>query len=107
MFGPIMVLWFVTLGGLGVARSCEQPDVLTALYPGYAIAMLAQHPAVALAILGAVFLVLTGGEALYADMGHFGKQPVRIAWFALVWPGVAAQLLRSGRVAARVRHGAR
>ena len=96
LFGPIMVIWFVTLGGLGIASIARAPEVLTALYPGYALTMLAQHPAVALAILGAVFLVLTGGEALYADMGHFGKTPVRLAWFALVWPGLLLNYFGQG-----------
>jgi KUP system potassium uptake protein len=96
LFGPIMVLWFVTLGALGVMHIADEPRVLAALFPGYALATLAQHPALALAILGAVFLVLTGGEALYADMGHFGKQPVRIAWFALVWPGLVLNYFGQG-----------
>ena len=96
LFGPIMVLWFVTLGVLGIIMIARRPEVLAALFPGYALAMLAQHPAVALAILGAVFLVLTGGEALYADMGHFGKKPVRLAWFALVWPGLLLNYFGQG-----------
>jgi KUP system potassium uptake protein len=96
LFGPIMVVWFVTLGALGIIMIARRPEVLAALFPGYALAMLAQHPAVALAILGAVFLVLTGGEALYADMGHFGKAPVRLAWFALVWPGLLLNYFGQG-----------
>jgi KUP system potassium uptake protein len=96
LFGPIMVVWFVTLGALGIAAILREPSVLRALFPGYALAMLAQHPAVALTILGAVFLVLTGGEALYADMGHFGKQPVRLAWFTLVWPGLLLSYFGQG-----------
>jgi KUP system potassium uptake protein len=96
LFGPIMVIWFTTLGILGVVAIVRQPIVLTALFPVYAIEMLAQHPAVSLTILGAVFLVLTGGEALYADMGHFGKTPVRLAWFALVWPGLVLNYFGQG-----------
>jgi KUP system potassium uptake protein len=96
LFGPIMALWFVTLGVLGIIMIARRPEVLAALNPGYALAMLAQHPTVALAILGAVFLVLTGGEALYADMGHFGKQPVRLAWFSLVWPGLLLNYFGQG-----------
>jgi KUP system potassium uptake protein len=102
MFGPIMVVWFTTLGVLGVLSIVREPRVLEALFPGFGIALLARHPGLALAILGAVFLALTGGEALYADMGHFGKKPVRLAWFMLVWPGLllnyfgqGAALLRS------------
>ncbi len=96
LFGPVMVVWFVTLGVLGSMAIVRQPAVLAALFPGYAIAMLIQHPLIALSILGAVFLVLTGGEALYADMGHFGKRPVRIAWFALVWPGLLLNYFGQG-----------
>ena len=96
LFGPIMALWFVTLGALGIIMIARRPEVLAALNPGHALATLAQHPAVALAILGAVFLVLTGGEALYADMGHFGKKPVRLAWFALVWPGLLLNYFGQG-----------
>ncbi len=70
--------------------------MLAAVYPGYGIALLATHPSVALTILGAVFLVLTGAEALYADMGHFGKQPVRLAWFILVWPGLLLSYFGQG-----------
>jgi KUP system potassium uptake protein len=96
MFGPIMVVWFGTLAVLGTQAILRAPDVLSALYPGHAIALLATHPAVALTILGAVFLVLTGGEALYADMGHFGKGPVRLAWFTLVWPALLLNYFGQG-----------
>jgi KUP system potassium uptake protein len=96
MFGPIMVVWFVTLAGLGAMAIVREPAVLAALSPTYGLAMIASHPAVALAILGAVFLVLTGGEALYADMGHFGRRPVRLAWFALVWPGLLINYFGQG-----------
>jgi KUP system potassium uptake protein len=88
LFGPIMVLWFGTMAVLGVIEITEAPQVLAAVSPRYAVAVLATHPGVALTILGAVFLVLTGAEALYADMGHFGKQPVRLAWISLVWPAL-------------------
>jgi len=98
LFGPIMVLWFFTLGILGVIAIVRAPEVLVAVYPGYGIALLVTHPTVALAILGAVFLVLTGAEALYADMGHFGKQPVRLAWFILVWPGLLLSYFGQGAI---------
>ena len=88
LFGPIMVLWFLALGASGLSWILREPQVLAALNPVYGIELLADRPMVALAIIGAVFLALTGGEALYADMGHFGKTPVRIAWFALVWPAL-------------------
>ncbi|HUL80578.1 MAG TPA: KUP/HAK/KT family potassium transporter, partial [Gammaproteobacteria bacterium] len=96
MFGPIMMVWFATLGVLGVIEIVREPPVLRALFPGYGLALLARHPTLALAILGAVFLVLTGGEALYADMGHFGKRPVRLAWFTLVWPGLLLNYFGQG-----------
>jgi KUP system potassium uptake protein len=96
LFGPIMVVWFVTLGGLGAMAIVREPAVLAALSPTYAFATIATHPALSFAILGAVFLVLTGGEALYADMGHFGRKPVRLAWFALVWPGLLLNYFGQG-----------
>ncbi len=96
MFGPIMVLWFVTLAALGVREIAAAPEVIAAISPRHALALLATHPSVALTILGAVFLVLTGAEALYADMGHFGKQPVRIAWLGLVWPALLLNYFGQG-----------
>jgi KUP system potassium uptake protein len=96
LFGPIMLLWFGTLAALGIAAIVRAPAVLAALSPTHAVTMLAAHPAVALTILGAVFLVLTGGEALYADMGHFGKGPVRLAWFTLVWPALLLNYFGQG-----------
>jgi KUP system potassium uptake protein len=96
LFGPIMVLWFVTLAVLGILAIQRAPIVLAALYPAYAIEALATYPGVALSILGAVFLVVTGGEALYADMGHLGKGPVRLAWFTLVWPGLLLNYFGQG-----------
>ena len=103
MFGPVMLLWFATLGVLGTVQILKAPSVLAAVDPRHGMALLATHPLLALAILGATFLTVTGGEALYADMGHFGKRPVRIAWFALVWPalllnyfGQGALLLQAG-----------
>jgi KUP system potassium uptake protein len=96
MFGPIMAVWFTTIGTLGVLAIVREPRVLEALFPGFGLALLARHPTLALTILGAVFLVLTGGEALYADMGHFGKRPVRLAWFTLVWPGLLLNYFGQG-----------
>ncbi|MEO8466195.1 MAG: KUP/HAK/KT family potassium transporter [Gammaproteobacteria bacterium] len=98
LFGPIMVLWFCTLGVLGVIAILRAPEVLVAVSPWYGIALLATHPTVAFTILGAVFLVLTGAEALYADMGHFGKKPVRLAWFVLVWPGLLLSYFGQGAI---------
>ncbi len=96
LFGPIMVLWFGTLATLGVLAIVRVPEVLYALSPTYAVELLARRPGVALAVLGAVFLALTGGEALYADMGHFGRGPVRFAWFAVVWPGLLLNYFGQG-----------
>lgn len=96
LFGPIMILWFCVLGVLGAAAIARHPAVLGAVNPVHGVQLLIQHPGLALAILAAVFLVLTGGEALYADMGHFGKQPVRLAWIALVWPGLLLNYFGQG-----------
>jgi KUP system potassium uptake protein len=95
-FGPVMILWFVVIAILGVSAIARHPVVLVAINPGYGITLLITHSGTALAILGAVFLALTGGEALYADMGHFGKTPVRIAWFALVWPSLVLNYFGQG-----------
>jgi KUP system potassium uptake protein len=105
LFGPVMILWFLTISVTGARSILQHPEVLVAIDPRYGVGILATHPMTALAILGGVFLSLTGGEALYADMGHFGKAPVRIAWFALVWPsliinyfGQGALLLHQGKM---------
>jgi KUP system potassium uptake protein len=95
-FGPIMVVWFAVLGVSGALAIAAKPEVLVAVDPHYAAALLAHSPGMALAIIGAVFLALTGGEALYADMGHFGKAPVRIAWFVLVWPALVLNYFGQG-----------
>jgi KUP system potassium uptake protein len=104
-FGPIMLVWFLALAASGAAAVSRHPGVLAALDPHHALLLVGSHTGLALAIIGAVFLALTGGEALYADMGQFGKRPVRIAWFALVWPalvvnyfGQGALVLEAGRM---------
>ncbi len=104
LFGPVMVVWFVVITVIGAIPLARHPQVLAALNPYFGLTLLFHRPGVALAIIGAVFLAITGGEALYADMGHFGKQPVRIAWFVLVGPalvinyfGQGALLLELGR----------
>jgi len=96
LFGPIMMLWFLVLGVTGVHAMLRHPSVLVALSPSYGVWLLVQRPGVALAIIGGVFLAMTGGEALYADMGHFGKKPVRIAWFAVVWPSLVLNYFGQG-----------
>jgi KUP system potassium uptake protein len=98
LFGPIMLVWFVVLGLTGAVAIRHDPLVLEAVNPLYGIELLANRPGVALAIIGAVFLAITGGEALYADMGHFGKEPVRMAWFALVWPALILNYFGQGAV---------
>jgi KUP system potassium uptake protein len=96
MFGPIMILWFAALAVLGVIEIIKAPQVLAAVNPWFAIKLFASHPGLALVILGAVFLAVTGAEALYADMGHFGKRPVRLAWLVLVWPALLLNYFGQG-----------
>jgi KUP system potassium uptake protein len=88
VFGPIMVLWFTCIALLGIGGIIREPRVLAALNPWYAIDFFIRDGLQGFLILGAVVLVLTGGEALYADMGHFGKRPIRLAWFGLVLPAL-------------------
>jgi KUP system potassium uptake protein len=95
-FGPITVVWFVVIGVAGVAQIIQNPVVLLALSPTYAITFSIEHHAIAFITLGAVFLCLTGAEALYADMGHFGKLPIRIAWFGLVMPSLVLNYFGQG-----------
>jgi KUP system potassium uptake protein len=96
LFGPIMVIWFTTLAVLGITWIVRLPAVLAAFDPRYAIGFFADNGFMGFAVLGAVFLVVTGGEALYADMGHFGKRPIRIAWFAFVLPALVLNYLGQG-----------
>jgi KUP system potassium uptake protein len=95
-FGPITVVWFLAIGLLGVLQIVKNPSVLMALSPIYALRFVVQHYEIAFITLGAVFLCLTGAEALYADMGHFGKQPIRIAWFGLVMPSLVLNYFGQG-----------
>jgi KUP system potassium uptake protein len=96
LFGPIMVVWFVVLAALGLVWIARLPAVLAAFDPRYAVAFFTNNGFTGFAVLGAVFLVVTGGEALYADMGHFGKRPIRLAWFALVLPALVLNYLGQG-----------
>jgi KUP system potassium uptake protein len=86
LFGPMMLVWFAVLAVLGVVSIALHPIVLTAVNPVHAVRFFAEHSTVAFAVFGAVFLTVTGGEALYSDLGHFGRKPIALAWFALVWP---------------------
>jgi len=96
LFGPIMVVWFVVLAALGISWIVRLPAVLSAFDPRHAVSFFAANGFTGFAVLGAVFLVVTGGEALYADMGHFGKQPIRLAWYALVLPSLVLNYLGQG-----------
>jgi KUP system potassium uptake protein len=86
IFGPIMVVWFIAIAGTGLVQIVQNPKVLQAMWPGHALGFMVEHYRIGFVTLGAVFLCVTGAEALYADMGHFGKTPIRIAWFGLVMP---------------------
>ncbi len=96
LFGPVMVAWFVTLAGLGAHWIVQQPAVLGAVDPRHALRFFEAHGFHAFVVLGSVFLAVTGAEALYADMGHFGKQPIRVAWFALVLPALLVNYFGQG-----------
>jgi len=96
LFGPIMVVWFAVIGVLGFVSMLKHPVVLTAIDPSHAVSFFREHGWHGFAVLGAVFLVVTGGEALYADMGHFGKRPIRFAWFTLVLPALLLNYFGQG-----------
>ena len=96
LFGPIMLLWFSVLALLGIHGISQYPEVLKALNPYWCIHFFIAHPGIGVAILGAVVLALTGAEALYADMGHFGRKPIARAWFFLVLPGLLLNYLGQG-----------
>ncbi len=95
-FGPVMVVWFLVIGGLGALAIAERPGVLRALSPTYGAAFVADRPWTAFVALGAVVLCITGTEALYADMGHLGRRPIALAWLALVLPGLALSYFGQG-----------
>jgi KUP system potassium uptake protein len=95
-FGPVTLLWFVVLVLLGVPQVLERPEVLVAMNPAYAAGFIAERPLLAFVALGAVVLVVTGGEALYADLGHFGRLPIRIAWYGLVMPALVINYFGQG-----------
>jgi len=96
LFGPVMTLWFVTIGVAGLAHVLPHPDIIKGLSPSYAAAFVAERPFIAFVALGAVVLCITGAEALYADMGHFGRPPIRRAWFFLVFPALTFNYLGQG-----------
>ncbi|HJU99065.1 MAG TPA: potassium transporter Kup [Burkholderiaceae bacterium] len=95
-FGPIMLLWFGALAAMGVVNIIAAPQILAALNPWHALRFLLENRLIAFVALGAVVLAFTGAEALYADMGHFGKKPIRMAWFLIVFPSLALNYLGQG-----------
>jgi KUP system potassium uptake protein len=95
-FGPITVVWFLAIGAMGLVQIVKNPSVMLALSPAYALDFVFNHYGIAFITLGAVFLCLTGAEALYADMGHFGKTPIRLAWFGLVMTSLVLNYFGQG-----------
>ena len=96
LFGPVTATWFLTLGALGVINIVKDPSIFHALNPYYAVRFLIENGVVGFFILGSVFLAVTGAEALYADMGQFGRRPIRFAWLWIVWPCLALNYLGQG-----------
>jgi len=95
-FGPITLLWFATLAVLGVSHIVNNPAILWALSPHYALGFMFHNPGITFILLGAVVLCVTGAEALYADLGHFGKKPIRLAWFSVVMPALTLNYFGQG-----------
>ncbi len=106
VFGPVMMVWFATIAALGIYEVALAPEILAAVNPWYAIQFFITHGRQAFVLLGAVVLVVTGGEALYADMGHFGKRPIRMAWFYLVLPALLLNYFGQGALILRDPAGA-
>ena len=100
-FGPMTALWFLTIGALGALSIVETPSVLAAVQPSYAYHFFADHPLISFIALGAVVLAVTGTEALYADMGHFGRGPIRVAWVCIVWPALLLNYFGQGALLLR------
>lgn len=96
IFGPITLVWFVTIAILGIRGILMQPEILKAFNPFHGLSFLAGHGKIGLVVLGSVVLAVTGGEALYADMGHFGPRPIRLAWFVAVFPALILNYLGQG-----------
>jgi KUP system potassium uptake protein len=100
-FGPLMLVWFLVLGALGLAQLLQNPQVLEALSPVHAVDFFAANGFAGFKVLGTVFLVVTGGEALYADLGHFGRGPIRLGWFTLVLPALLLNYFGQGALLLR------
>jgi KUP system potassium uptake protein len=95
-FGPITLVWFAAIAALGVYHIASHPEIMWAISPHFAVQFMVNEPAITFLILGAVVLCVTGGEALYADMGHFGKKPIRLAWFSVVMPSLTLNYFGQG-----------
>ncbi len=103
LFGPVMLVWFLAIAAMGISGIVQHPSVFAALNPAYGLSYLFSHGPTGFLVLGAVFLCVTGAEALYADMGHFGRRPIKLAWFAIVFPSL---ILNYAGQAALVLEGA-
>ncbi|GGA42312.1 putative potassium transport system protein kup [Sphingomonas psychrolutea] len=99
LFGPVCILWFLAIGGLGIWHITDEPSILRVVSPHYGVMLLATHGVTGLFVLGAVFLTVTGAEALTADMGHFGIKPIRLGWFLLAFPCLVLNYLGQGAFA--------
>ena len=95
-FGPVMVVWFIAISALGLLNIADNPRILWAINPYYALRFIFEHPGITFIILGAVVLCVTGAEALYADMGHFGRRPIRVTWFSVVMPALTLNYFGQG-----------
>src|SRR5437879_3931198 len=100
-FGPVMVVWFVCIAIAGLLHISDDPHIFAAINPYYAVSFLVGHGHIGLATLGLVFLAVTGGEALYADLGHFGRKPIKTAWFGLVLPALLLNYFGQGAMILR------
>jgi KUP system potassium uptake protein len=107
LFGPVMVVWFLTLAILGIVSIVQTPEIIGAINPRYALMFFVEHPGWSFIALSAVFLTLTGAEALYADLGHFGARPIQVGWFVLVFPCLMLNYLGQGALVLRDPEAAR
>jgi KUP system potassium uptake protein len=102
VFGPIMIVWFATIGALGAIEIAHAPEILLAFNPWHGVQVFVHHPTAGFLVLGAVVLAITGAEALYADMGHFGRGPIRLAWFGVVLPALLLNYFGQGALLLRI-----
>ena len=99
LFGPVCIVWFLTIAGIGLLHIADEPAIFGAISPHHAVVFMASHGIIGLFVLGAVFLTVTGAEALTADMGHFGRMPIQFGWFALVFPALTLNYFGQGAFA--------